>query len=144
MFLPISRKGKGITDPFESLFGGFFQPLSFPQSMTSNMPRLNVWERDDAYVVEAEVPGIDPDNIEVRVSGDVLTIMGRELVEKEEKNKEGKLVYQERRMESFSRSLTLPGIREDRVDALCKDGILTLTLKKEKMSKKQRIAVRRL
>ena len=80
-------------------------------------------------MVTAELPGISDKDVEVSVAGDILTIRGEKRAEHEEKS--GDATYMERRFGSFSRSVRLPfEIKDERVDAKFKDGLLTIHLPK--------------
>ena len=105
------------------------------------LPALDVVETPETFVVKAEVPGIDPKDIEISVSGDTLNIRGEKRAEKEEK---GKTWYRvERSYGSFHRSVPLPiGVKADRVEAESKDGVLTITLPKIPEAMPKRIAVK--
>ena len=86
--------------------------------------RVEEFVRDGAYVVRAELPGVDPDkDIELTVEGDYLTIHGERHEEKHEKNRS------EFRYGSFSRSLRMPaGVAADAIKATYDDGILEVVV----------------
>ena len=90
-------------------------------------PATDVIREDDKLVVRADVPGMKPDEIDIKVEDGVLTVSGRHEERKEEKEKD--YVRRERRYGSFSRSMTLPeGVAADDIDATCKDGVLEVTV----------------
>jgi len=101
---------------------------------------LDVREVDDAYLVEVSVPGIDPDDLDITLEQNVLTIKGE--VQEEDKQ-EGEVYHlRERRYGSFSRRVTLPDmVDSDNVEANYNKGILTLTLPKTEESKPRRIPI---
>jgi HSP20 family protein len=101
---------------------------------------LDVREVDNAYLVEVAVPGIDPDDLDITLEQNVLTIKGE--VQHEEKQ-EGEVYHlRERRYGSFHRRITLPDmVDSDNVEANYNKGILTLTLPKTEESKPRRIPV---
>jgi HSP20 family protein len=106
-------------------------------------PRVDVAETDKAIEVSAELPGIEEKDIEVSLSGDLLTIKGEKKAEKEERL----LNYHisERAYGAFNRSIPLPaGIDADAVTAAFKNGVLTITIPKtqEAMKEAKRIAVK--
>ncbi len=104
-------------------------------------PALDVSETDDAVVVRAEVPGVDPQEIEVSVHGDMLELRGEK--KQEEERKETGYYRVERSYGSFRRSLKLPAkVDAENVEAKAKDGILTLTLPKREEAKPRRIKVK--
>ena len=105
-------------------------------------PAVDIVEKDNAYEISAELPGMDEKNIEVKYSGGLLTIKGEKEEAKQEKKKDYHL--SERRYGSFQRSFSLPdGVNADKIEASFKKGILTVTLPKslEAQKKEKKIAV---
>jgi HSP20 family protein len=104
-------------------------------------PALDVSETADKVVVKAEVPGIDPQEINLTLAGDVLTIKGEKKSEREETKANYHLV--ERSYGSFSRSLTLPAaVDQDQIDAKYEKGVLTITCPKKEEVKPRAIAIK--
>jgi HSP20 family protein len=104
-------------------------------------PSVDFSESKDAYVVKAEIPGIDSKEIQVAVDNGVLTIKGEKKQEKEQKDEHYHRV--ERSYGSFSRSVRLPGaIEGDRVSATFKNGVLTVSLPKSAAAKGTQITVK--
>jgi HSP20 family protein len=99
-------------------------------------PAVDVTEDEKAYKITAEVPGLEEKNIDVTVSGDMLTFKGEKRYEKDE---EGKNRYvSERGYGSFQRSFTLPdSVDRDRVAADLAKGVLTIILPKTAEAQKQ-------
>jgi HSP20 family protein len=92
-------------------------------------PAVDIVEKDNAYEVTADLPGMDEKNIEVNVANGTLTIKGEKQEEKEEKKKNYYL--QERRFGSFQRSFRVPeGVDANKIDAQFKKGVLTVTMPK--------------
>lgn len=90
---------------------------------------VDVAEDDKGYTVTAELPGLDEKDIDVSISGDMLTLKGEKRAEKEEKNKNHYVC--ERSYGAFQRSFALPTDAEtDKIDAKFTKGILTITLPK--------------
>lgn len=103
-------------------------------------PPLDMHETDSEVVVEATLPGVKPEEVDVQVTGNVLTIKG-ERKEQEEK-KEASYIYQEQRFGSFCRSVTLPTeVVVDKAKAEFEDGVLTLTLPKSETVKSKTIKI---
>ncbi|UGA41476.1 Hsp20/alpha crystallin family protein [Bradyrhizobium quebecense] len=99
-------------------------------------PAIDIVERDKAFEVTAELPGLDVNNIDLQLSDDVLTIKGEKQEEKEEKAKDH--YVSERRYGSFRRSLQVPGtVDTDRIEAHFKGGVLTVTLPKSPEAQKK-------
>ena len=102
---------------------------------------LDVAEDADNYIVKASVPGINPDDIEITLTDNVLTIKGESKAETE--SKETNWHVRERRYGSFMRSVTLPAsVEVDRVEATNENGVLTLRLPKSEAIKPKRISVK--
>lgn len=92
-------------------------------------PAVDVVEKDGAYEVTAELPGLEEKDIEVKMTNGMLTIKGEKQEEKEEKKKDYYL--HERRFGSFQRSFPVPeGVDTDKVEAKFTKGVLTVTLPK--------------
>jgi len=105
------------------------------------VPSMDLSDRGDSLVAELEVPGMDPKDINISVTGDVLTISGEKKREKEDKEHNYHLV--ERSYGKFSRSIRLPStVNPDRVEASYKDGILSICLDKTEQAKTKRIEVK--
>jgi HSP20 family protein len=98
-------------------------------------PAVDVSETDKAYEVTAELPGMDENNIEVKLADDVLTIKGEKRDEKEEKKKD--YYVSERRFGSFQRAFTVPsGVDVSKIEANFKNGVLTVTMPKSVLAQK--------
>ena len=93
------------------------------------MPAIDIVEKEKAFEVTAELPGLDVKNIDLQLSDNVLTIKGEKQEEKEEKTKDR--YVSERRYGSFRRSLQVPsGVDADKIEASFRSGVLTVTLPK--------------
>jgi HSP20 family protein len=106
-------------------------------------PAVDIAEKDNAYEVTAELPGMDEKNIEVKLTDGSLMIKGEKQEEKEEKKKDYYL--HERRFGSFERQFPLPeGVDTDKIAASFKKGVLTITLPKkpEAIKPEKRIEVK--
>jgi len=105
------------------------------------LPAVDVFDTQEAVVLKAELAGMDPDDIQIEVEDNVLTIKGERKFEEEVD--EGRYYRVERRFGSFQRSLALPqGVKADEIVAGYEDGILTLTVPKAPEQKPQRIEVK--
>ena len=124
---------------FSNPWSAFEQDL-FPSAMGGWAPSFEVTDGDKEVTVRAEVPGVDPKDVEVSVSGNMLSISG---VKKESLEKKGKNVYRsECSYGSFHRSIELPtGAQPDRVTAEHKNGILTVRVGKSEAAARRRIPV---
>lgn len=104
-------------------------------------PAVDIYHTPSEVVVKAALPGIKPEDVNVDISGDTLTISGE--VKTEQKVKQQNYLYQERRYGSFARSITLPGgLQADKVDATMENGILTLVIPKTEKAKPKVIKVK--
>ncbi|HEX2859239.1 MAG TPA: Hsp20/alpha crystallin family protein [Alphaproteobacteria bacterium] len=115
-----------------------------PHGEIAFAPRLNVAETDDALELTAEMPGLTSDDVDVSLSGNLLTIKGKREAKKEEKKKDYHLV--ESRYGSFYRAMQLPfNVDPAKINAACKDGVLTVTVPKpvEMANKTQKITVKK-
>ncbi|MFO7530707.1 MAG: Hsp20/alpha crystallin family protein [Marinobacter sp.] len=103
-------------------------------------PAVDIKETDQAFSVEAELPGMSKDDVKVTVHDGVLTIKGERRQEEETEDK--KMHRIERFYGSFMRSFTLPeNVDENSVEANFKDGLLTLTIKKAEPKEPKAIEV---
>jgi HSP20 family protein len=102
---------------------------------------LDLSETDDAVEVRMDVPGIQPEEIEVEVSGNLLQITGERKEEQEEKGKTWHRV--ERSSGSFFRSIKLPcEVESEHIEAHCEHGVLTIILPKSDFKKPRKIQVK--
>jgi HSP20 family protein len=105
------------------------------------IPSLDVSETKNELVVKAEVPGLDPKDIDISLSDGLLTIRGEKKQEKEEKEANYHLV--ERSYGSFTRSVQLPKeIQSEKISASYKNGILKITLPKSEEAKKKEVKIK--
>jgi len=103
---------------------------------------VDMYETDKDIVVKANVPGVRPEDIDISVVGETLTIRGERKAE--ERVEQANYFYQERRFGAFSRSLTLPApVQTDKADARFENGVLTLTLPKAEEAKAKKIEIKR-
>jgi HSP20 family protein len=108
--------------------------------MNELAPPLDVRETDDAYIVEIDLPGIDPNQTEVLVEGRTVTIRGT--FEHDEEQRQGNYLLRERRRGQFMRAVALPGMVElDQVSSRFEDGQLTIVLPKASHSRARRIEI---
>ena len=132
-----------LRDAVNRLFeDSFIRPAAWPlpfDGTALNMP-IDVIETKESVIVKAVVPGVKPDEIDISIIGDTLTIKGESKVE--EKVEEGNYIRKERRFGAFQRTLTLPiSIVADKTKAEFEDGVLTLTLPKAEQAKPKSIKV---
>jgi HSP20 family protein len=105
------------------------------------LPSLDVSETKNELVVKAEVPGMDPKDIDISLSDGMLTIKGEKKQEKEEKEADYHLV--ERSYGSFIRTVQLPKeVQSEKINAAYKNGILKITLPKSEEAKKKEVKIK--
>lgn len=123
---------------FDESFGGW--PAQWPRSEAMSLA-LDVAEEGDTFTVKASVPGVKPEEIDVTLTDNVLTIKGETKEDQEIEQENYHL--RERRYGSFMRSVTLPSpVDADKIEASYESGVLTLRLPKSESVKPKRIAVR--
>jgi HSP20 family protein len=104
------------------------------------VPAVDIYETEQNVVLKAELPGVDPKEVEVTVHDGALYLKGERKYEKEVK--EENYHHVERAYGSFARSLTLPAsIDQEKVEAEFKDGVLTLTMPKREEAKAKKIKI---
>jgi HSP20 family protein len=117
----------------DDVFEGFFRPMrsSAGNRMGALAPAMDVTEHDDRYVVHAELPGFDRDDIHVSLENGRLAIEAEHSTEQQEDGEEGRKVVRERRFGRFVRTLDV-GRRVDpeSIRATYRDGVLEVTLPK--------------
>ena len=119
----------GFDRYLDSFFGNNFVAPS--ERIFNRLPSVDVHETEKAYILEAELPGFDEKDIEIRLDGNNLTIESRKAEEKSEE-KEKNYLIQERRISSFSRSFKLPENADgEEVSASFKNGVLSLEISKK-------------
>ena len=97
----------------------------------SNLIKTDIHETDNEYLVEAELPGIPKENIQVTYEDGVLTISGQQQIDTVDEDKKGKLIRSERSSTSLRRQYLLENVKEDEIKSSYSDGILKVTLPKD-------------
>jgi HSP20 family protein len=137
-----AREMVSLREAMDRLFeDSFLRPGWFgvPDAGEMAMP-LDIYETGDHIVVKATAPGVKPEDIEVSITGDVLTIKGE--TKAEEKVEKGNYLRQERRYGAFCRQVSLPaGVKTEGVQATFENGILTLELPKAEAAKTKTVKV---
>lgn len=102
---------------------------------------VDMYEKDDRIIVEASLPGMNPKDIDIRVTGNTLTIKGE--FRDEDEGKRGRVHFRERRYGAFQRTLALPvDVDSDKAEATFENGILRLELPKTEEAKAKQIAIK--
>jgi len=135
------REMMDLRREFDRLFENALDMPAFGGDTTSWGLALDLIENDDVYVVKASVPGIDPEDLEITMSDNTLSIRGE--FKKDEETQQEQYRLRERRYGSFARSVTLPtAVDREAINATYDDGILTLTVPKAEEVKPKRIAIK--
>jgi HSP20 family protein len=145
VLVPEVQRALSPFEEMENIFEDFFRrPFFFP-AMFSRMrdleakaagPRVNMFEEEDALIIEAEIPGMKKEDIDVSISEDVVTITGEK--KSEEKTEKKDFYYEERSIGSFTRKLCLP-VETDTAKAAAtfQDGILIIRIPKSPAAKEK-------
>lgn len=132
-------------DPFGSIdrvFDGFWRGLGAPAAAAAAgfVPRLDVVEREDEYLLTAELPGVEEKDFQLEVHGNVLTLSGEKRAEHEQERKGWR--WSERVFGSFRRSVQLPvEVASDKASASFRNGVLTVTIPKAEHARVRHIPV---
>lgn len=103
-------------------------------------PRTNLYDNGDQLLIKAEVPGLSKEDLTIKIQGNYLELSGTRKSDTPEGYKAHRV---ERGTASFTRSFTLPAdINGEKVEAVLKDGILTLTLPKAEAAKPRQISIK--
>ena len=135
----LERMKREMDRVWDSFFEGL--PRKRGEEVGEWLPSLDISETKNDLVVKAEIPGIDPKDIDISLANDVLTIKGQKKQEVEEKEEDYHLI--ERHYGSFARSIRLPkGVQSDKINASYKNGLLRVTLPKSEEAKKKEIKIK--
>ncbi|HID22498.1 MAG TPA: Hsp20/alpha crystallin family protein [Planctomycetaceae bacterium] len=131
----------------DALFDRFFrQPWDlwgreWPTGGWISAPRTDLADSADEVTVTMELPGIDPKDVDISISGDMLTVRGEKRAESEEKKRD--YHYVERQFCSFQRTVQLPStVDPEKVDASYRNGVLTIRVAKHPGARPRKIRVR--
>ena len=125
--IPFGRMSNSFNDLFDE-----FERSMFPASQRQ-LPafRTDIQDKGDHYLLEADLPGFQKEDIDLHVQDGVLTITAKHDETRENTDESGKYVCRERRTGSYARSFDVSGIREDGIGASYENGVLKLTLPKQ-------------
>lgn len=131
-----------LRDAMDRLFEDSFVRLSrFWPGIGEWQPPIDMYQTDNEVVVKAAIPGLKPEEVDISITGDTVTIKGEHKEDKEVRDED--YLYKECRFGSFSRTVTIPvKVKTDKAEAVFENGILTLTLPKAEEVKPRQIKVK--
>lgn len=137
------REMMSLRDAMDRLFeDSFVRPsrVLWPQAGRGELP-VDMYQTANDLVIKAAVPGLKPEEVDISITGDTLTIKGEHKEEKEAKEQD--YFCRECRYGAFSRSLTIPiPVKTDKAEATFENGVLTITLPKAEEVKPKQIKVK--
>lgn len=127
-----------IRRDMDRMFDEFYRQ---PLASAEGTPLIDMYQTDDDIVIKATLPGVDVEDLDIQVTGDVLTIHGE--VKHESEESDVKYHMREQHFSAFTRTLSLPTlVVADKAKAEMKNGVLHLTLPKAEESKPKSITVK--
>ena len=128
-------------DSFESMFKRLMSPMRFEGESRALEMKVDVSEKENAYTVRADLPGVKKEDINVRIDGNIVQI-DAEVKEEKDTKEGGKLLRSERYYGSISRAFTLAqDVDEAKATAKCENGVLTLVLPKKTTSTSKKLTI---
>ncbi len=134
--VPFRRRGRSLAnrgDSLDNMVDSFFNDAL---NMFEGGFKTDIREEDDQFVLEAELPGMSKEDIELEINEDILTIKAHKEDEHEEEREN--YIRRERRTGSYQRSFRLNNVKEEEIKACHENGILEVVLPKEEPSKPKR------
>lgn len=139
--IPFNRRNSmnstsGFEEFYNMLDDFFSEPISTGRSLRNDTFKLDIQDKEDQYLIEAELPGVKKDEINLKLNDGRLTIS----IEREEKNEkdEKNYIHRERRYSSMSRSVYLGDVKEEEISARLKEGVLCINIPKTEEKDKSR------
>lgn len=130
----------GLPDEFNRMWQEMNRPFGWIEQSNAN-PAMDVRETPEAFIIEADVPGMKKEEVQIEVQDNVVSLKGERWSQREENKKDYHLA--ERQVGSFRRSVAIPGgFDAAKVAAKFENGVLTITLPKQEEKKPRRIEVK--
>lgn len=140
MSLALRNNGNSGYSLARDLFG--WDPFFGGRQASAFVPTFEVKETNEAFLIKADVPGVDEKNLDINLHNGVLTVAGHR--DSEERQEGESYALYERQYGSFTRSFSLPDVADgDRIDAKLTDGVLTLSIPKRAEAKPRKIALKK-
>src|SRR4030088_1954286 len=134
------RGASTLQEQVSRLFSNVLERTGDESSLTAWAPSVDIYETEHELVVKADLPDVDPKDLDIRVENNILTIRGERKFEK--KVNEDNYLRVERAYGTFSRSFTLANsVNADAIKAEYQNGVLTLTIPKREEAKPKQIKV---
>jgi len=143
--IPFNRKHNDIMnvgfDDFSNMLDDFFTAgIPTQRSLARDTFKIDIQDSDNEFTIEAELPGVKKENIEITLNEGKLTLSVTKEATKEDDNK--KYIHRERKFSQMSRSIVLVEADEEGIQAKLSDGVLTLIVpKKKKVDTTKRITI---
>lgn len=124
---PIVDNEFSVPDVFDNFFNRFMWPSEF----TSTMPKVDIEDKGSEYVMTADLPGVQKEDIHLSYDNNVLTLATSHNEQKDSQDDQHNYICKERSSSSFCRQFPVTGIQKEGIQAAFKDGVLTITLPKD-------------
>ena len=119
----------------------FVRPSRLWTGLEAGELPVDMYQTADEVIIKASLPGIKPEEVDITITGDAVTIKGETKAEEEIKRDD--YLYQERRYGAFSRNVRLPGsLKTDKAEAVFENGLVTLTIPKAEEAKPKTVKVK--
>jgi HSP20 family protein len=139
-WFPFFDVGKTLEE-MDRAFGRMGRPLGLRSVPRGTFPAINLYQQNDAVVLTAEVPGVEPDSLDLTVLHDSVTLKGRR--EEKDMPDNNRPYRRERPQGAFTRTVTLPeAINPDSVQAEYTNGVLKVRMEKAESAKVRKIAIK--
>jgi HSP20 family protein len=131
-----------LNDPLDTMFRRFLSPMRMDRNLEELDIRVDVTEKNGAFKVRADLPGVKKEDINVRIDGNIVQIDAETKKEKDVKEEDGKVLRSERYYGSVSRTFSLAqDVDEAKAVAKYEDGVLTLDLPKKATTASKRLTI---
>lgn len=133
----LARKDDVFEQFFDNFFDDFLQPLNDKLEGKFSTFKVDVIEKENSYIVEAELPGFEKENVSIEYDNNYLTISANK--EWEAEAKEGSFIRRERKCGEFRRSFFIEGVIASDINASFKNGVLTVELGRSKKREEKKV-----